>query len=268
MGQILNPFRLILKITIMPLRILLFLGHLIGIGVTADRVPGVPQLLSTLLGIISEGFEDLHYFAGHAHEHTHHHEQEAPVKRLPTSDERSEHLNALLKKRLGKEHGHHHNLDLPTRLLTFLFTPMYGLAALWDWAASQSNPKHVLSLKDAWNKQRGHKVKAFAHSQRSLALSTVVGSKWQKEHAVYCLERFKTKDKGLMGRTLTRQKREALTELQYAIKQTDQSLVSLLEEAKTNKLYQTHRFFPIGKTATTAFLEQLPQRITPPNTAL
>lgn len=66
--QLINPFRIILKLTIAPLRILLFIGHLISIGVTADRMPGVSEIIAALVAIISEGFEDMHYFVGHEQE--------------------------------------------------------------------------------------------------------------------------------------------------------------------------------------------------------
>ena len=63
--QIVNPFRLLLKLTVTPLRVLLFLGHLLSIALTSDRMPGVPQIISVLVAIICEGFEDAHYFVGH-----------------------------------------------------------------------------------------------------------------------------------------------------------------------------------------------------------
>ncbi len=75
-AQVFNPFRILLFLTITPLRVLLFLGHLISIGVTADRIPGIPQKFAAFLGFISELFEDLHYFFGHEHAHEHHHEHE------------------------------------------------------------------------------------------------------------------------------------------------------------------------------------------------
>jgi len=61
-AQIFNPFRILLKLTFTPLLILFFLGHLISIGLTADRMPGIPAIVSALLGMLSEGFEDFHYF--------------------------------------------------------------------------------------------------------------------------------------------------------------------------------------------------------------
>lgn len=98
--QIFNPFRLLLKITVAPLRIILFLGHLLSIGVTADRMPGLPEVLSGLLGIISEGFEDWHYFFGHDHDHDHEHEHE---------HEHEEHENAH--SGCSAHHQHPENLN-------------------------------------------------------------------------------------------------------------------------------------------------------------
>jgi hypothetical protein len=60
--QLFNPFRILLKLTFTPLLLVFFLGHLISIGLTADRMPGIPAIVSALLGMISEGFEDFHYF--------------------------------------------------------------------------------------------------------------------------------------------------------------------------------------------------------------
>ena len=155
--QILNPFRIPLKLTITPLRIIFFLGHLISIAVTADRMPGVPQILSAIIAIISEGFEDAHYFIGHSHGDDHHHHHDTQT---------------LLKEHLGASHGHNHSLDIPTWILTTLATPIYFLSAVWDHMSSQLNdsgietaetqehqPKEpkVLSFNEAWNKQTGKK---------------------------------------------------------------------------------------------------------------
>ncbi|CDZ75962.1 hypothetical protein BN59_00224 [Legionella massiliensis] len=120
--QIINPFRLLLKLTVTPLRLLFFFGHLISIGVTADRVPGIPEIVSAILGIISEGFEDAHYFVGDLlHNHDHHHHG----------------IKDLARERLGEGHGHSHDNDIPSRLLNFIFTPLYAAAAGWDYAATR-----------------------------------------------------------------------------------------------------------------------------------
>lgn len=196
--QIINPARLLLKLTITPLRILFFLGHLISIGVTADRVPGVPEILSALLGIISEGFEDAHYFFDHGHgEHSHGHHHETHDIEMHTSHKQdvnkpSAHTKALLKERLGAGHGHDHSVDIPTRLLKTLFTPLYALAAVWDSWASQRNvdtSRSVLSFKEAWEKQMGQQeishinLKGIAQPSKN----------WQAHYAIYRIDRFKEK---------------------------------------------------------------------------
>lgn len=193
--QIVNPFRILLKLTITPLRILLFLGHLISVAVTSDRMPGVPQILSALVAIISEGFEDAHYFIGHTHEdeldeehgHQDHHQFEK-----------------LLKERLDPDSDQDHNMDIPTWILKTIASPIYGLAALWDCSASKLNPSqenhsknlpsgkkpHVLSLGEAWNKQWGvakeFNVEFSTHAKRP-------SQEWQVEHAVAQIDKFQRK---------------------------------------------------------------------------
>ncbi len=61
-------------------------------------MPGVPATLSALLGIVSEGFEDAHYFFD---------------------------LD-------GEGHGHEHS-DLPNQVLQLLFSPLFALAASWHY---------------------------------------------------------------------------------------------------------------------------------------
>ncbi|MBA3537693.1 MAG: hypothetical protein H0T84_13975, partial [Tatlockia sp.] len=138
--QKLNPFRFLLKVIITPLRLILFLGHLIAIGVTADEVPGVSEIATALLGFVCEFGEDLHYFAGDLFhtDHGHHHG-----------------IKDLLKERF-KGHGHDHSDDIPTKILRFVFIPLYAAAAAWDYMATRIvNSGKSLSLVDAWEKQRG-----------------------------------------------------------------------------------------------------------------
>ena len=63
--QILNPVRILVNVLYTPLRLLAFLGHILSIGVTADRVAGVSPIMSGALGAVNEGVEDIHYFVGH-----------------------------------------------------------------------------------------------------------------------------------------------------------------------------------------------------------
>ena len=109
-----NPIKIFLICTYLPLRILLFLGHLISISATSDRIPGIPEVLSMLIGLISEFFEDLHYFANLEVSHK--------------SD-----LKSLIDERFSQEGGCNHENDLPTKILRdYIFYPVFYIAALWD----------------------------------------------------------------------------------------------------------------------------------------
>lgn len=133
--QWLNPFRLLLVGVILPLRYVLFAGHLISVGVTADRIPGLSKYFSAFLGSLSEGFEDVHYFFKHTH----------------PSD-----FNSLLEERLGESQGHEHNhQDIPSWCVEKLSLPFYVLAAAWDSVFSLFNraPNQV-SFKQAWDKSQ------------------------------------------------------------------------------------------------------------------
>ncbi|STX52802.1 Uncharacterised protein [Legionella busanensis] len=252
--QLFNPARILLKLTLTPLRILLFLGHLVSIGVTSDRVPGVPEIVSALLGIISEGFEDAHYFFEqehvHNHKHTDHYHQ--------TKD--------LLKEQLQPGEGHTHEVDLPSRVLKVVFSPLYLLAALWDYATSQRNKdgsKHALSFKEAWNKQTGQQpvenVQVTSEEQK-LSLD------WRVEQADYRIESFKNKHlKGVLVNSKVAQEKEAkLTALQGEVRKNGAQLnpAAQVREAAHDATYQKHRFFN-KKTTTTEFLEDLAERVSP-----
>jgi hypothetical protein len=109
--QWLNPFRPML-FAVLSLRYVLFTGHLLSIGVTADRIPKLSQYVSSFLGGLSEGFEDWDYFFG---EHAH-----------PNA------LHALLHDRLSESQGHNHDKDLPSKLVELLARPLYYASAHWN----------------------------------------------------------------------------------------------------------------------------------------
>jgi hypothetical protein len=282
-AQMLNPFRLLLTITIVPLRILFFLGHLISIGVTADRMPGVSQILSALLGIISEGFEDYHYFFasehdhedehndehnhehghGHEHGHDHVHADDNGHEHAP----KHEHQQALRKERLDQSHTHNHDLDLPTVLLKITFSPIYFMAASWDCVFSKRNAntkKPLLSLNDACYKQLGIKKEETITLPNDAMHPSV---QWQREHAIYRIERYKEKHlyQTAIGVDIAQQKIAALTGLQHDLcnEETtpDNAIREKLTSAAKNETYGIHRFFNNGTTKTASFIDELPQRI-------
>ena len=210
--QIINPFRLLLKLTYTPLKVLLFLGHLVSIAVTADRVPGVPQVLSALLGLISEGFEDAHYFLGHSHDHDDN----------PTPE-------SLRQLRLEEAEGHSHDDDLPSRALKIIFSPLFILSAAWDYLASQLNTTpHKMSFKQAFNKQTGHTEEQEANIPEDAEKPS---ENWQREHAIYEIETFKSEHlKGsYFDSNLNESKCRAFTDLQKELRNTDKTPAEILK---------------------------------------
>ncbi len=260
-----NPFRIILKLTITPLRILLFLGHLIGIGVTADRLPGVPEIISAIIGIICEGFEDLHYFVGHSHKnggctHAHQHEHEH-------EHEHEHHYSTtdlFIIERLSPGHSHSHDLDLPTKLLKLLFSPVYLLAALWDSTASRAGSKEPLTLMEAWNKQQGNPKPKKAESV-ILKDENKISLTWKVEHAIYRIERHKEKrlTSTIINDSVAKEQIEALSKFQQTLLAPENSksavtIQACIRSEAQNKVYGKRRFFD-DDAATKHFLNRLPR---------
>jgi hypothetical protein len=135
--QNLNPARMLL-VVVLSLRYVFFLGHLLSIGVTADRIPTLSQYVSAGLGGLGEGTEDWHYFFKHAH----------------LND-----LKSLLRARLGEAQGHDHGAedeeDKPTKLVNWMAKPLYILSAMWDAHYSQynDNPEHRFTYEASLERQ-------------------------------------------------------------------------------------------------------------------
>lgn len=250
--QMFNPFRVVLIISITPLRILLFLGHLVSIAVMSNRVPGVSEVVSAILGFVSEFFEDLHFFVGHANGSCcgHHHHGDLP---------------SFLNSRLSAPPSHNHDLDLPTRLLKIIFYPIYQLAAYWDWSCSQLGPK-PLTYTEAWNKQRGVAEK---DQEVGVDLSQLEkpSSAWRTQHAVYRVERHIEKQLShvVIGRELAKKKVGALTQLEKDFRDpkntVDSEAIQRCIQSKSTECYKQHRFFDTkdrGDTSTQEFLHRLP----------
>jgi hypothetical protein len=244
--QIANPFRLLLKLTFTPLRVLLFMGHLVSIALTSDRMPGVPQIVSALIAIICEGFEDAHYFVSHQH--------------------KDNDFACILKDRLTSASGHNHSEDIPTWLLHIIASPVYALAALWDSSASQLNPKKTrtnrekvpLSFAQAWDKQYGVKPQGTAPA------GYIPADEWQNERVEFLIEeQIERLTQVNVNSTLAQEKITHLKTLKTTVR--DQGLESLennLDQEKTNPVYNKHRLFAIDKqTETQQFIEELPYRM-------
>ena len=160
--QLWNPFRLLHKLTFTPLLMLLFLGHLVSIGLTADRMPGVPAIISALFGMISEGFEDFHYFFD---------------------------IDKLLNNHSGNDgghaHHHHEHSAIPTKVLEMLFSPLFALSALWHWGFQSKNQAPQKTFGDCYRLQTG-KV-AECGDNPFANIETKEDYQWIKEETHYIL---------------------------------------------------------------------------------
>lgn len=70
--RFINPFRLAEKIISYTAKTLLFLGHLISMGLISDHLDGVPPAASVALNASGEALEDLNYMPNDKHKHNHH----------------------------------------------------------------------------------------------------------------------------------------------------------------------------------------------------
>lgn len=257
--QIMNPFRILLKLTLTPLRIILFLGHLVSISLTSDRMPGVPQIVSALIAIISEGFEDAGYFIGRVENQEHHPEN--------VGDYNVEHQHGFketLEEHLVSDSEHHHSTDIPTWILKKIASPLYALAATWDHLFSKLNvnrtpmhEKRVLSFTQAWKKQQGAEERAALNHSSSTEKPSQA---WQLEHTRFLIEK---QTNQLASASLNKEpaqaKRAALAALKTKISTQEPHLwEQTLKEEISNPIYNKHRLFSLGKqTNTQNFVEAL-----------
>lgn len=256
--QIANIPRILIKLTVAPLRILFFLGHLISMAMTADQMPGVPVIISAIIAIICEGFEDGSYFFGNEHEHEQNKESPSTL--------------TLVKKHLNQESGHDHENNIPSRIIKWLASPLYYLAAKWDYKASQLNTnasrgRPVLTYDQARNKQYGiQEIK----EEPVDTLDSEEPTAWHQEYAITALKNQQEKlQKTWFHSDLATNKSKQLGKLIDQIHSNpDKPLIDLLEESKQDRLYNQHRFFgenvlePGNLTSTRKCIEEVKNFVT------
>lgn len=115
--QRLNPFNLAIYLLETPLKAIGFILHIGSIGVTTDRIPGVSEKVSAGMSMVSEGFEDFHYFVKGESEDDH--------------------------------HAHDHAQDLPSKIIKLVLSPLYILSVCWHYTGSQFTQQPV-NFSEAW----------------------------------------------------------------------------------------------------------------------
>jgi hypothetical protein len=144
-GQFFNPFRILAKLVISPLQSLVFIGHLISIGLTTDRFFNVPPPLVAGLCATSEGLQDLSFITkenDHEDDDSHDH---GNLLQLPLQVLLSPILITIAIlywafKKYGNEVSFFDALaqtfELP--LLNIVFFPLLLPSAIWHWTFKKS----------------------------------------------------------------------------------------------------------------------------------
>lgn len=150
-GQFFNPFRILAKLIISPLQSLVFIGHLISIGLTTDRFMNVPPPLVAGVCAIAEGLQDLsflttedgHNHAQHDHEddgHDHGNLLQLPLQILLSPVLTTVGILYWAVKKCGNEVGFldaiAQTFKLP--LLNIVFFPLLLPSAIWHWTFKKS----------------------------------------------------------------------------------------------------------------------------------
>lgn len=92
--QFCNPFRLAIKAISLPAKIIIFIGHIFGVGVTSDRLRPIPAIMTATVNASAEFTQDFHY--------------------VYSTDE-------------------HSHSDIPGAFIKFCLAPIYLLSGLWDY---------------------------------------------------------------------------------------------------------------------------------------
>ncbi len=162
-AQFFNPFRILAKLILSPLQALIFLAHLISIGLTTDRFFNVPPPLVAGVCAMSEGLQDLSFLTTEDEEHTDHAEDDhdhGNLLQLPLQVLLSPFLfSAGIFYWVFKKFGNNINFfevlkntfELP--LLNLIFFPLLLPGALWDWTfknLKNGDPTFLASIKKSF----------------------------------------------------------------------------------------------------------------------
>jgi hypothetical protein len=236
-----NPFRILIKILLIPIDWLLFLAHIISIGVGGDQFPGVPQAASAAVGAAADFIEDYERVIGHNHKHPHT-------------------LKAILKSRSESSGGHEHTLDLPRKCIKLLLTPLYIFAILFDFFVMLYHaPKAELTWSKGWELFKAACIRQYTNqdprAERADKYSYYDASKQDENARSFASKKFHAKllvqdlgerlDTSLVrGKTAAHDKVARLKIIETEIEATtdDATLQHVLNTASQDKCIKTQRY--------------------------
>lgn len=169
-----NIFHILINIILLPMNILLFIAHVISIGVSGDQIEGVPKFISTAFCALDEAKEDYERFVPHEHA-------------------ACASLQELLTKRSTTAGGHNHSLNLPGKAIKLLLASLYALAILWHWVASKFSTQPLSlftaakNILDPVHEHKHEHEHAPSHGDKKLEL-TLEGNKFDAKLYVKSLK--------------------------------------------------------------------------------
>jgi hypothetical protein len=161
-GQLLNPFRIVTKLIMVSFEWLIFLGHVVSIGLTTDRLGSLNPVMVAVVCTIPEALQDANFLLKEekAHESTGSVETEK-VATVIESD--------------GHDHDHGSFLIICLKVILF---PLILFSATWHWGFRKKDSD--LTLKDSIKQSFGiHEHEAEEQAvQQPLPLSAA----WKETH--------------------------------------------------------------------------------------
>lgn len=264
-----NWLQRLLNNMFVPLRRLLYLGHIISNGLSSAQIEGINTVVAATPGMILDGVVDWPYLDlsdNKPHEHT--------------DDEES---------------GHNHENDLPSMVLTRVFAFLYVVAGLMNkktgnepgfWKAVDQRMRKdevTVTFKDACDKsdcgpncsQQASPFKDLFVPGKKKPARQKFDSAWQFEQAIYRIERYKEKNfqGAWSGSEIARKQILKLNELQdelrnhhlfdsnYDCTQIIHRLIDQhLEKLDIIAVYRQHGFFS-DTSDTSEYLKKIPSRL-------
>lgn len=257
-----NPFRFILITILAPINLVLFLVHVISIGVTGDQMPGVDPALSAAAGAANDFVEDYDRIIGHGHSHA-----------------RQSDRN-ILQARSESGGGHEHGLDLPKRFIQLLLTPLYLLAILYDFFVMlHHTPKEELTFQKGWTLFKNACVRQYTNqsveehhhcfADEAKQLEEGLSLEAQKLDAQLLVKPLKERfEVACRDQALANKKHKRLVSLDQKIEKADtkENLYKILTKAPTSRTLSKQRYLFIQPpkdriTNTVESLRHIPHQV-------
>lgn len=217
-GQFFNPFRILAKLVITPLQSLVFIAHLISIGLTTDRFLNVPPEITASVCALAEGASDLSFVTknDHSHQdddgHDHGNLLQLPLQVLlspiliPVGVLYWMVMKCVNAVSFFDAMGQTFNLPL----LNMVFFPLLLPSAVWHWVFKkfESNLTFFESIKNSFD------IHSHEHREELSSAVPRLSDEWIEEYIIHKLyEAINRLESAFIDKETAREKQEFLREL-------------------------------------------------------